>query len=149
MLFQFFFIQFFPFFFFFFSYLSRSSFENIIILQSFTTSHIICNDVTRTFFCHAQLSLHAWTHTPEALMKFGDSLFLTFSQDSAKLYTNSPFIVFNNVCVGGHLKLSRMVSTIRFLFQRSSNRTCCSKRDNFITEDTIETASHFIRKDCL
>jgi hypothetical protein len=32
------------------------------------------------------------------------------------------------------------------LFQRSINKTCCSKRDNFITKDTLETASHFYVK---
>ncbi len=35
------------------------------------------------------------------------------------------------------------------LLQCSINKTCCSKRDNFINDDTMETASHFIRKDCL
>jgi hypothetical protein len=34
-------------------------------------------------------------------------------------------------------------------FQCFTNRTCESIQDNFITEDTIETASHFICKDCL
>jgi hypothetical protein len=32
------------------------------------------------------------------------------------------------------------------LFQRSINKTCRSKRNSFIIEDTMETASHFICK---
>jgi hypothetical protein len=35
------------------------------------------------------------------------------------------------------------------MFQHSINKTSCSKRDNFITKDTMETASNFIPQDCL
>ncbi len=34
-------------------------------------------------------------------------------------------------------------------FQRCINKTCWLNKDNFITEDTMEAASHFIHKDCL
>ncbi len=31
-------------------------------------------------------------------------------------------------------------------FQECINKTCCSKRDNFISEDTMETASYLYVK---
>ncbi len=37
----------------------------------------------------------------------------------------------------------------RCQFQCKINETCQSNKDTFITEDTVETASQFIPKDCL
>jgi hypothetical protein len=43
----------------------------------------------------------------------------------------------------------KILGAIGYRFQLSINKTCCSNRDNFITEDTVKTESHFVHKDCL